>query len=51
MNINEFMTKYNYKLILTDTGEVFYFIDYRIAEHNYLVEKKKGHQVELIAII
>lgn len=45
------MTKYNYKLVLTDTGQVFYFVEYRNAEHNYLVEKKKGHTVELITLV
>lgn len=45
------MTKYNYKLVIEDTGDVYYYVSYRIAEHNYRVEQNKGHVVRLLAIV
>lgn len=41
---------YNYKLTIENTGKILYYVSYRIAEHNYLVEKRKGHNVKLEVI-
>jgi len=45
------MTKYHYKLIIEETGDVFYYVEFRIAEHNARVEMSKGYHVQLLPIV
>ena len=45
------MNQYNYKLIIEDTGDVYYYIEYKIAELNARIEMSKGHKVQLIPIL
>lgn len=45
------MLKYNYKLTIKTTGQVYYYISDMVAELNYRVFKNRGLEVELVNII